>query len=186
MVVDDEPYTVGSFATMLEDSYAVRSATSGGEALDRLDEDVDVVLLDRQMPDLSGDSVLHTIRQADLDCSVAMISAIRPDTDIRDMEFDAYLVKPVRQREVRETVESLLYRGSYSAKVRELYSLTSRIVALEKNLDEETLTANDEYQELVARRETVKASIENIGEVLDDPDDPKVLFQDVLGELSEQ
>jgi CheY-like chemotaxis protein len=40
------------------EEYEVRTATGGPEALDLVDEEVDVALLDRRMPRMSGDELL--------------------------------------------------------------------------------------------------------------------------------
>jgi CheY-like chemotaxis protein len=40
----------------------VRTAYGGHEALEELSDDVDVILLDRRMPGLSGDEVLEEVR----------------------------------------------------------------------------------------------------------------------------
>jgi DNA-binding response OmpR family regulator len=88
LVVDDEPDVADSYAAFLRDRYDVRTAYGGEPALAALDEDIDVVLLDRRMPDMFGDEVLESIRGRGFECRVAMITAVDPDVDIIDMEFD--------------------------------------------------------------------------------------------------
>ncbi|MFB6105679.1 MAG: response regulator, partial [Halobacteriaceae archaeon] len=58
VVVDDEEGIAEAYSYWLSDEYDVRTAQSGAGALETIDEDVDVVLLDRRMPDRSGDEVL--------------------------------------------------------------------------------------------------------------------------------
>ncbi|MDX1748088.1 MAG: response regulator, partial [Halobacteriales archaeon] len=55
LIVDDEPEIVDLYNRRLKGTYAVRTAYGGTEALEEADESVDIVLLDRRMPDLSGD-----------------------------------------------------------------------------------------------------------------------------------
>jgi CheY-like chemotaxis protein len=95
LVVDDEQPIADLFARWLEDEYDVRVAYSGGEALASLDDSLDVVLLDRDMPDMSGDGVLDTIRSRGIDCRVGMVTAVEPDFDVLTLGYDAYVVKPV-------------------------------------------------------------------------------------------
>jgi len=59
-----------------------------------IDETVDVVLLDRMMPGMSGQEVLAAIRERGLDCRVAMVTAVDADFDVIEMGFDEYLGKP--------------------------------------------------------------------------------------------
>jgi len=183
LVVDDEPHLVGMYAAMLEDDHTVRTATSGAKALDHLSADVDVALLDRRMPELSGDDVLEVIREEGYDCRVAMVTSVDPDVDIVRMGFDAYLVKPVRQADLRAFVDNLLLRLEYGRDTREVLSLTSKIVALESQFGEEALASHEEYQRLRERRKRLDdANRERIAELLDS-DDPCLVFRNILREL---
>jgi len=183
LVVDDEPHLVGMYAAMLEDIYTVRTATSGEEALRRLSEDIDVILLDRRMPGLSGDEVLETVREEGYDCRVAMVTSVDPGMDITEMEFDAYVVKPIRQQDLRDFVETLLLRAEYGRDTRELLSITSKLVALESRFDEEQLADDEDYQRLRERWERLDArNREQIGELLERNEFCRV-FRDVLREV---
>ena len=183
LVVDDEPHLVGMYAAMLEDSHTVRTATSGEEALDRLSKETDVMLLDRRMPDRSGGEVLETVREEGYDCRVAMITSVDPDMDITEMAFDAYVVKPIRRRGLRDIVESLLLRAGCSRDTRELLSVTSKLVALESQFHEDQLAGHEEYQRLRERREHLKAkNRQRIAELIQ-RDESCVVFRDILREV---
>ena len=183
LVVDDEPQLVGMYAAMLEDVHTVRTATSGEETLDRLEADVDVVLLDRRMPDLSGDEVLRAIRGDDCEYQVALVTSAQPDMDVADLPFDAYVVKPVRQRDLRDLVDDLLLRSEYSSGVQELLRVSSRIAALETQLDEDELRSRAEYQTLRERKERLETASRDRQETLVDREDGGFVFRDVLGEV---
>ncbi|KAB1188584.1 MULTISPECIES: bacterio-opsin activator domain-containing protein [Haloferax] len=160
LVVDDDEDLADTCRYWLDgERFAVETAYGGEEALDRLDDSVDVVLLDRRMPTVSGDDVLDEIRARDIDCRVAMMTAVEPDTDIVDMPFDAYLVKPVTETEVKETVEELLFRSSFESEVREYFALESTEAVLEsREVDE--LREPDALDELRSRLDTVRAEHE--------------------------
>lgn len=183
LVVDDEPHLVGMYAAMLEDHHTVRTATSGEEALERLSPEIDVILLDRRMPRLSGDEVLEIVREEGYDCRVAMVTSVDPDVDIVEMGFDAYLVKPVRRQDLREFVENLLLRAEYGRDTRELLSVTSKLVALESRFSEEKLASHQEYQALRERRNRLEATNrERIAELLE-RGESSLVFRDVLQEI---
>lgn len=151
LVVDDETETADLYTNFLTEEYEVRTAYSGEEALDTLDADVAVVLLDRRMPGMSGDEVLKTIREREPDCRVVMVTAIEPDLDILDLPFDDYLVKPVTQDSMLDTVSAMLARNTYDDTIQEIFSLVSRMATLESKMTIEELEASEEYAATKAR-----------------------------------
>jgi DNA-binding response OmpR family regulator len=151
-VVDDQERVVEAFAYWLEDAYEVRRATGGEEAIDIVDEAVDVVLLDRHMPGMSGDEVLAELRERGLDCRVAMVTAVDPELGIVDLPFDAYVTKPVDESDLHETVEELLRVTSLAEQSRELFGISEKIAALEAEHGPAALAEADEYQRLLDRR----------------------------------
>ncbi|MFB6361397.1 MAG: response regulator, partial [Halobacteriales archaeon] len=165
--VEDEKDLADVYSGWLRDQYAVKTAYGGDEALEKFDETVDVVLLDRRMPGRSGDDVLERIKESGHDCRVAMVTAISPELDIIDMQFDDYLVKPVGKEELLDTVEGLLVLKTYNDRVREYYSLSAKHTALITNKSEAELADNEDYQDLKARLAEVQTQFEDLREELD-------------------
>ena len=155
LAVDDEADLVDLYAEFLSPEYGVRTATSGTDALEKIDATVDVVLLDRRMPDMSGREVLRVLRERGHDCQVAMLTAVDPEQDILEMPFDDYRTKPVTRRELIELVENLIDRTTYDEQNRELFQLASKRAALEVAGNDDTA----EYRELVERIETLRSDI---------------------------
>jgi two-component system response regulator AdeR len=155
LIVDDEPNVVEAYALWLKEEYDIRTATGGHEALEEMDGSVDVVLLDRRMPELSGDEVLEEIHERDFDPRVAMVTAVDPDFDIVDMSFDAYLTKPVTKPDLVETVEQLLSLDEYESGVREQFALAEKRAVLEMEMTEAELAESEEYQQLIEELEEV-------------------------------
>ncbi len=179
LVVDDEQDVADLYAMWLQDEYRVLSAYEGEEALDVLDDTVDVVLLDRRMPGQSGDDVLDEIRTRELECRVVMVTAVKPDFDILEMGFDDYLVKPVSRDDLLVTVEQMLTRVDYGAKLQEYFSLVSKKAVLEAEKDPSTLEANDEYAELRTKIDQLRSEVDDTRDELDDHDDFVGAFQDI-------
>jgi len=157
LVVDDDRALADTCEYWLRDEYDVRVAYGGRQALEQVDDDVDVVLLDRRMPDVSGDDVLDEIDARGVDCRVAVMTAVAPDTDIVEMPFDEYLVKPVDEESVTEAVEELLVRAEFDDRIREYFALASTEAVLDGRevrdpsaLDE----LADRVRELRAERES--------------------------------
>lgn len=159
LVVDDETDTADIYTDILGGEYDVRTAYSGEEALELADSDVSVVLLDRRMPELSGDEVLKELRARDYDCRVVMVTAIDPDIDIIDLQFDDYLVKPVSADELRDAVERMLARNDHDDKIREAIAVASKMATLESKMEIAELEASQEYAELDRKFEELREDI---------------------------
>jgi DNA-binding response OmpR family regulator len=168
LAVDDEPDVTKVYELWLPDEYTIHRAAGGAEALELLDETVDVVLLDRLMPGMDGDTVLEHVREKGYDCRVAMVTAVDPDFDVLEMPFDDYVVKPVDPDELRATVDRLLTIAAHDTRSEALFRLAARRAALESAKSEEALAANDEYRALVERIEDLRAELDDVVEGLDD------------------
>lgn len=179
LVVDDEEDIADLYTTWLEMSHEVRTAYGGEEALDKVDEGVDIVFLDRQMPDHSGDEVLERIRDRGLDCRVVMVTAVDPDFDIVSMEFDDYLTKPVMRDDLTEAVETMRERDEYDETLQEYYALTSKKATLEAEKTPSELQASEEYQEMVERVAELEAEADPAAAGFDDDYDS--LFKEFPG-----
>ena len=160
LVVEDEPPLIEIYARWLEPEHRVLTAGSGSEALEQVDEAVDVALLDRLMPGMSGDEVLTEIRNRAPDCRVAMVTAVEPDFDIITMGFDDYLTKPVEKGTLLETVDRLLERSEYEGLEQELYALVSKRAALRAAKSAEELSASEDFGELEHRIEELETEID--------------------------
>ncbi|WP_205737468.1 response regulator, partial [Halorubrum lacusprofundi] len=142
LIVDDELEVADSYAFRLKRSYDVQTPYGGQEAVDAVDEDVDVVLLDRRMPNMSGYEALQAIREAGYDCRVIMITAIEPEFDIVEMSFDDYLCKPIEQGTLQQAIESQLTAKEYDETVSDLFRATSKIAVLEAEKTAEELASS--------------------------------------------
>lgn len=163
LVVDDEEELVDLYADFLSGEYEVCTATSGPTALETADKRIDVALLDRRMPEMSGDDLLRALRDQGFDYQVAMLTAVEPDADIIDLPFDDYRVKPVDENELLGLVEVLLGRADYDDQSQEFFTLASKKAALEVAGNDDT----EEYERLVERleerREEMDTTLDQIG-----------------------
>jgi len=169
LVVDDERALADAYATWLEERYDVRVAYGGEEAIETFRRErhaIDAVLLDRRMPDLHGDMVLVSLRDAGFDCPVALVTAVQPDFDIVDRGFDDYLRKPVPREELLGTVERLLDLDSYEALVRELSSKRIRRNVLRVERSEAELAESEAFARLEREIERLERLLERRHEQL--------------------
>ena len=170
LVVDDESDVADAYAAQLSSVYRVATAYSGAEALTELGPDVDVVLLDRRMPAMSGDDVLDASRERGLDCRVAMVTAVDPDFDIIEMPFDDYVIKPVSGDDLFGTIERLLTCAEYETKIKKYYSLSTKYATLLATKSQSELETNEEFADLATRRAEVREELDATIEQFDDED----------------
>ncbi|PSQ12069.1 hypothetical protein BRC93_03240 [Halobacteriales archaeon QS_5_70_15] len=178
LVVEDERALADIYASWLSERYEVSTAYDGETALGAYDESVDMVLLDRRLPGISGDEVLEYIRDAGHDCRVAMVSAVTPDFDIYGMGFDDYLVKPVSRAELLDLVERMLRVSDYDDGLGRYFALSSKLALLRSHRTEAELERSEVYTQLQAELEELdreltdvvgEMSASDIGAVLRDP-----------------
>jgi len=88
LVIEDEKDVADAYASQLSAAYETRVAYTGEDGLEMVNATVDIILLDRQMPGISGDEVLEKIRRDEYDCKIIIISAVDPDFDIIELPVD--------------------------------------------------------------------------------------------------
>ena len=118
LIVDDEKNILLVFKKALQSTgYQVSTATDGVEALDKASEiSPDLILLDIVLPKLNGFMVYEALKEEPKteDIPVIFISAKSEEEDIRKAEelgAKDYLVKPIKQKELLDTVKSVLKEG---------------------------------------------------------------------------
>jgi DNA-binding response OmpR family regulator len=170
LVVDDEPEVADVYALRLETDYETRVAYGGEEALETVDEDVDIVLLDRRMPELSGDEVLEQLRDRGYDTRVIMLTAVDPGIEIIDMPFDDYLCKPVEKDDLTAAIDQQLRAKRYDTRLSEYMQVTSKLALLEAELSVQEVSENEELQELSQRADDLKTQMDDALEGFEDID----------------
>ena len=168
LVVDDEPDVADVYALHLQRRYDVRKAYGGEEALELVDSDVDVVLLDRRMPDRSGDEVLEELRARGLDCRVIMTTGVEPDFDILEMPFDDYLCKPIRSETLFESIDQQVLAATYEENVNEFFTVSAKIGLLEAEKLPQELEDSEEYRALKRQAGELKAELDEVLAGFDD------------------
>lgn len=178
LIVEDETDLADLYVGYLDPQYDVRTAGTVDAALSEIDESLDAVLLDRRLPDGSGDEVLEAIRDGDVDCRVAMLTAVEPGFDIIEMGIDLYLTKPANRDRVRDAVETLKTRSEYDEMLQQAAALATKRAVLESWKSSAELAENEKYDQLLDRLDDVNT---NITQVTNDfsPDDYRVMFRDL-------
>ena len=166
-VVDDDADCRELHSHWLADSYTVETACDGDQALDVIDDSVQAVLLDREMPGRSGVEVAERLRARGYEGYLVMVTGVEPDFDLVDIPVDDYLVKPVTQRAVLRVIERFEMRETYNDQLRQLFSLAAKKARLEVQKPRQELEASEEYHrlrsELDRKRRAVRRSLDEPG-----------------------
>lgn len=108
LVVDDDSLNLARTKMILGEDYVVLLAESGMEALDKLQvNDVDMVLLDIDMPKMNGIETFERMKDFAADIPVIFLTASGAEDDVVSaIKLGAvnYLKKPFRPQELRRRV----------------------------------------------------------------------------------
>ena len=115
LVVEDEPLIADAVAEWLRrEAFAVDVAYDGDAALERLGiNEYDVLVLDRDLPRVSGDEVCQAVVESGAHTRILMLTAaaaVRDRVDGLHLGADDYLVKPFAFVELSARVHALLRR----------------------------------------------------------------------------
>jgi DNA-binding response OmpR family regulator len=113
LVVDDEERMVRFIRMNLEhDGFQVMEAFNGKQAIDKLRDTPDLILLDVMMPDIDGFEVLETIREVSTVPVIMLTARGEEDDRVRGLELgaDDYITKPFSPRELVSRVKAVLRR----------------------------------------------------------------------------
>ncbi|WP_439028663.1 response regulator [Haloarchaeobius sp. DT45] len=158
LVVDDEEAVADAYALRLAEWYDTEVAYSGEEAL-AIAPAFDVIVLDRRMPDMSGDEVLDELRARDSRCRVIVVTAVDPVVDIIGLGFDDYLCKPVDSETLHSAIEQQLRASACDEAVRSLLALVATLDLLESKLSQLELEREQAYLDACERRDQQEAAL---------------------------
>jgi len=159
LVAEDNPDCRDLYRLWL-DEHDLRVTDHGEAALDALDDGVDVVLLDRDMPKRSGTEVADEIDRRSVDPYVVMVSSMDTDFDIVEMPIDGYVQKPIHEADLRSVIEQCRKQETYQSALDEFFSLTAKLATLEAENDQAELASDDRYQRLQERVAEKRAEVD--------------------------
>jgi CheY-like chemotaxis protein len=125
LIADDESALTDSVALWLADQYDVRTAYTGTEAVDMYDASVDIVIVDRRMPGLSGDEVCTQLQDRAGNPKMILLTASSINhshwshthdyTTVNQSDlslFDGRIQKPVSKTDLLDTLGNIATDGS--------------------------------------------------------------------------
>ncbi len=120
LTVDDDKNTRLFFKAVLEKAgYTVLTANNGVEALEVMEtEHVDLVVLDVMMPEMDGYEFTSTLRAANNNLPILMVSAKQLPADKHkafSVGTDDYITKPIDEEEMLYRIKALLRRAKIAS-----------------------------------------------------------------------
>jgi two-component system OmpR family response regulator len=113
LIVDDDEDILDIFEmTLLEGGYAVETALTGAEAMEKAkDKRFDVAILDIVLPDLRGDKLALKLKEGNSDVNIIFVTGYSNMQDcINSLNIGVsdILLKPIGEEELLQAVENAL------------------------------------------------------------------------------
>lgn len=148
LVLEDEK-SIRSFMKIKLRSfgYEVLETETGNEALERIDDSVDIALLDVMLPDIDGFEICRRLRIAYPSLGIIMITAKGMEEDkITGLGSgaDDYIVKPFSPKELVARIESLLRRMNINDVYKKLQANKFEFGAFLLDTDKKILLKNND------------------------------------------
>jgi CheY-like chemotaxis protein/HD-like signal output (HDOD) protein len=144
MIVEDDPATGSLLRQLVKRIWPQATVTLDTDsvlALDRWREQgADLILLDWELPGISGLEILKTIRRSGVETKCAMITSHSDREQIlaaRAFNVDAYIVKPFDAKQIMERLSRLIEADGESAAVNESFASLDEFI--EHQLKQERL-----------------------------------------------
>ncbi len=141
LLTEDDPINQEVATTMLESmGYEVMVANNGADAVDAIlqDDNIDLVLMDCQMPVMDGFNATRAIRENNVQIPIVALTANAMQGD-RDLCFDAgmddYLTKPIFQTDLSRVVQLWVSRTAEEVSKKENSDLESNDISAEDNMN---------------------------------------------------
>lgn len=165
LVIEDDKAMADTYEIWLDSEYDVRTTYSGADGLARYDPSIDIVLLDRRLPDISGTAVVRSMAQRDVDDQKALLTSVDPGQELTELPCDEYLSKPITKSGLRDAIRELQIRSELDEELQRHFTLTSKIAALQNS------EAGDADEALVALKQRVMRTRARIEDRLSELDD---------------
>lgn len=166
LLVDDNEGCRDLYALWLGEHNVVETASNGPLALDVIDSDIDLVLIDRNMPGPSGREVAREMRANGYEGGIIMVSSQPLDFELHCSPFDNYVQKPADRGEIERAVERFATRDRLRSRLDEFYALTATLAEIEADdpaTDPRTTEAYARTKRLVEQKRTAVSEVLETG-----------------------
>ncbi|MFB6185572.1 MAG: response regulator transcription factor [Halobacteriaceae archaeon] len=155
LIVEDDDELANLYKDWLPNEFSAGVVNTGTQFREKIDDTIDVILMDRRLPDMTGDKLVSNVRSSDITCSVVMVSSVSPDGDIIGVDIDDYVTKPVSQEKLLRVLKKVFNRHQYNRQLQFYVALLTKRVRLDaenKHIDETVRSILDDKIGAVERQ----------------------------------
>ncbi|WP_137291035.1 winged helix-turn-helix transcriptional regulator [Natronorubrum halophilum] len=158
LLADDDPRLLELYSLWLVADYDVVTAANGQEALDLLDESVDIAILNRTLPGLSGDEVATAAITVNQQPAIAILTSTQVSPTDVSLPADRLLRKPITKGELLDAIADLSRLATDAPIAREVRARHHRLAFVETHLGSAVKTtapyrrATEELERVEAER----------------------------------
>lgn len=142
--------------------YVVIECETGKEALEKIDESIDIALLDVMLPDMNGFEICERFREDYPNLGIIMVTAKGQEEDkVTGLKggADDYMVKPFSPKELTARIESLQRRLNRNKIESKKNRITNKPFTID--MDKRILTKEDQFISLTPTEYAVMAFLMN-------------------------
>ncbi|ERG97038.1 winged helix-turn-helix transcriptional regulator [Haloquadratum walsbyi] len=130
LIIEDESMIAELYMNYLSEDYDPHYYESAKEALSStIDEDI-ITILDRRLPNISGDEVAARLKTKVDTCLILAVSGVEPGEGITELPIDDYLQKPVKKDELLSRLSNLELRLGLPPEEQQYLAVRSKQRAL--------------------------------------------------------
>ncbi len=162
LIVEDYDGCRELYSLWLGTQHDVETVENGTRALRKVDHQVDLVLIDHDMPGPSGSATAREMRACGYEGGIILVTSQPCTFDIGESPFDDYLQKPVSREALESAVSKFATRNRLESLLDEYYALTATKAKLTAAVSEDDLKHDDEYLALQEKIEAKRAEVNEI------------------------
>jgi len=163
LIIEDERDTANLYQNYLEDEYCTTLATSGEQALEELCPEIDLILLDLNLPRMDGEDVIEAIENNEVEHTnprVIILTTREPTPETLDYPIDKYKMKPIYRDDLHNLINDIALQNKFQHLSKTLFQKRSKRNALNQAGKTDTET----YRELLDSIDELESELTKIYE----------------------
>lgn len=159
LIIEDDRDTANLYQGYLEEDYTTNLATSGEQAVEKLSPTIDLILLDLNLPRMSGIDLLEMIQEDEVEHSnprVIILTTRDPTEEILDYPIDKYQMKPIYRDDLHSLIDDITLQAEYQNLSKTLFQKRSKRNAFKQAGKTDTETYREILQNIDELEEELK------------------------------